>query len=144
MFQTPASIADAGPHTYLLCVGQGFTGHTLKYLYRTRDTRSSWTQTGRPPSIGDGGQLAAGSDSGLVIATSSAVSVLDHSTDAHHWRIVRTQNDGGAGWADLGFTTAIDGVVIHGPASRDRGSGGHPGQLLLTGDGGRSWQLTPF
>jgi hypothetical protein len=143
-FRNPVSVAADGPHSYLLCVGQGFTGHTLKYLYRGGATGSRWTAIGRPPALGDGGALAAGSDTALVIATSSAISLLYHSTDGQHWHTARTQNDGGAGWTDLGFTTATDGVVIHGPASRNRGSTGHPGQLLLTGDGGRTWQLARF
>ena len=41
--------------------------------------------------------------------------------------------------ADLGFTTASDGVVIHGPAAR-----GFVGQLMLTKDGGLTWRRVSF
>ncbi len=37
---------------------------------------------------------------------------LFYSGDAgSSWRVVHTEDDGGMGWADLGFTTAADGVV---------------------------------
>jgi len=52
---------------------------------------------------------------------------------------VLTEPDGGQGWADLGFTTASDGVVIHGPASK-----GFAGQLMLTQDGGLTWRQVSF
>jgi len=57
--------------------------------------------------------------------------------------IVRTL-DRGASWADLGFTTATDGVVVHGPANGDGNSTGRPGQLFLTSDGGTTWQQASF
>jgi hypothetical protein len=60
---------------------------------------------------------------------------------------MRRGKAGNASWAllrrplnDLGFTTANDGLVIH----------GHPyfgdmlGQLLLTGNGGRTWHVVRF
>jgi photosystem II stability/assembly factor-like uncharacterized protein len=57
---------------------------------------------------------------------------------------VYQQDDGGAGWADLGFTTATDGVVVRGPADSDGNSTQRPGQLLLTGDAGASWYQVRF
>jgi hypothetical protein len=66
------AITDDGAHAYLLCIGQGFTGHTAKQAYRTSGTESGWMPMGRPPSPGDGGELAAGSDHALGIATASA------------------------------------------------------------------------
>jgi hypothetical protein len=139
------AVADDGPHTYLLCIGEGFTGHTLKYVYRTTGTRSGWTAVGRPPAAGDDGEFAAGSDHALVIATASAASWLYGSGDSgHHWHTPLFYGDGGEGWGDLGFTTATDGAVIHGPADTDGGSVGKPGQLLLTEDGGRTWRVSTF
>jgi len=52
---------------------------------------------------------------------------------------VVTELDGGQGWADLGFTTASDGVVIRGPAAK-----GFAGQLLLIEDGGLTWRQVSF
>ena len=59
------------------------------------------------------------------------------------WRAVDEQDDGGAGWADLGFTTATDGVVIHGPADSDGNTTERPGQLFLTSDAGRPGIRSP-
>jgi photosystem II stability/assembly factor-like uncharacterized protein len=100
---------------------------------------------GRPPLAGDGGELSAGSDRALIIATASGASLLYRSTDGgRRWTTTLTEDDGGAGWADLGFTTATDGVVVHGPADDSGGTGGRPGELLLTEDGGRRWRTASF
>ena len=54
---------------------------------------------------------------------------------------VLTEDDGGMGFNDLGFTTSTQGVVIHGIP-------GPPGnevtQLLMTHDAGASWQVVPI
>ena len=50
----------------------------------------------------------------------------------------------GAGWADLGFTTATDGVVVSGPADSDGNATQRSGQLLLTDDAGASWRRVRF
>jgi hypothetical protein len=76
----------------------------------------------------------------LVIAAVSGASWLDRTSDAgRHWRTVLTYGDGGAGWADLGFTSALDGVVIHAPAPLTNIE-----QLLLTDDRARTWRATSF
>ena len=54
-----------------------------------------------------------------------------------------TYGDGGEGWADLGFTTPSNAVVIHGPA-HSAGGDGRPGRLLLSSDGGASWRAVTF
>jgi hypothetical protein len=142
---SPTSITSAGAHSYLLCTGQGFTGHTVKFLYRTAGTRSGWKLVGKPPTPGDGGLLAAGSDHAIVIASASAASWLYLSrASGRQWTVPLSFSDGGEGWSDLGFTTASDGVVIHGPARTDGASANFPGQLQLTSDGGRTWQTAPF
>jgi photosystem II stability/assembly factor-like uncharacterized protein len=124
----------------LLCTGQGFTGHTVKTVYTSGNLGATWIKAGVPGSAGDGGTIAAASPSQLVIATASAASWLYYSGDgAAQWQTVLTEPDGGQGWADLGFTTASDGVVIHGPAAR-----GFAGQLMLTQDGGLTWRQVSF
>ena len=114
----------------LLCACQGFTGHTVKTVYTSGDLGATWVKTGVPGTAGDGGTIAAANPGRLVIATASAASWLYYSGDgAAQWQTVVTEPDGGQGWADLGFTTASDGAVIHGPAAR-----GFAGQLMLTQD----------
>jgi photosystem II stability/assembly factor-like uncharacterized protein len=60
------------------------------------------------------------------------------------WNTVGTSDDGGAGWADLGFTSNLAGVVVHGPAVSDGNPGGRPGEVLLTGNGGATWHRVSF
>jgi hypothetical protein len=136
-----ASVAVIAPDGLaLLCTGQGFMGHTVKTVYTSGDLGATWVKTGTPGTAGDGGTIAAANPSQLVVATASAASWLYYSGNgAVQWQTAVTEPDGGQGWADLGFTTASDGVVIHGPAAR-----GFAGQLLLTGDGGLTWQQVSF
>jgi photosystem II stability/assembly factor-like uncharacterized protein len=136
-----SSIAVIAPDGLaLLCTGQGYTGHTVKTVYTNGNLGATWIKAGMPGSAGDGGTIAAASRARLVIATASAASWLYYSGDgAAQWQTVLTEPDGGQGWADLGFTTASDGVVIHGPASK-----GFAGQLMLTQDGGLTWRQVSF
>jgi len=124
----------------LMCIGQGFMGHTVKTVYISGDLGGTWVQAGMPPTAGDGGAIAAANPGELVIATASGASWLDYSGDgAAQWQTVVTEPDGGQGWADLGFTTASDGGVIRGPAARR-----FAGQLMLTEDGGLAWRQVSF
>ena len=52
--------------------------------------------------------------------------------------------DGGAGFNDLGFTTTSDGVVVYAPAGTDGNNDRRPGRLLLTSNGGATWQAVRF
>jgi hypothetical protein len=141
-FPTPTSVAVQAPRGLaLLCTGQGYTSHTDKTVYVSGDLGATWTLAGHPSSAGDGGVIAAPAPGHLTIATASAGSWLYYSADnGSTWRTAVTYPDGGQGWNDLGFTTTRDGLVIH----------GHPyygdmlGQLLLTGNGGRTWHLVKF
>jgi hypothetical protein len=129
----------------LLCIGQGFTGHTIKQVYLSSDSGAHWIKAGAPSPVGDGGTLAAATTSQLAIATESAASWLFYSGNAGStWKIVLTDGDGGMDWADLGFTTFADGVVVHGPAIDDGNSSGRPGQLLLTENVGATWHVIHF
>ncbi|MGD0245278.1 MAG: hypothetical protein ABSB59_33830 [Streptosporangiaceae bacterium] len=141
-FPAPTSVAVQAPRGLaLLCTGQGYTGHTDKTVYVSGDLGATWKLAGHPSSAGDGGLIAAAAPGHLTIATTSAASWLYYSADnGKTWRTLVTYPDGGQGWNDLGFTTIHDGVVIH----------GHPyygdmlGQLLLTGNGGQTWQVVRF
>ena len=124
----------------LLCTGQAAMGHTVKTVYTTGDLGATWLKAGMPGTAGDGGTIAAANPGQLVIATASAASWLYYSGNgAAQWQTTVTELDGGQGWADLGFTTASDGVVVHGPAAK-----GFAGQLMLTEDGGLTWRQVSF
>ena len=143
---SPASLTTTGGHGLaLLTVGQGFTGHTIKRVYVSGDGGAAWQKAGAPSTEGDGGALAAGSASDLLLATASAASWIDRSTDSGAtWATRLTYGDGGLGWADLGFTSVTNAVVVHGPADTPGGGDGRPGQLLLSSDGGATWRAVTF
>jgi hypothetical protein len=141
-FPAPTSVAVQAPRGLaLLCTGQGYTSHTDKTVYVSGDLGATWKLAGHPSSVGDGGVIAASVPGHLTIATASAGSWLYYSADnGRTWRTAVNYPDGGQGWNDLGFTTTRDGLVIH----------GHPyfgdmlGQLLLTGNGGKTWHVVRF
>ena len=142
----PGSVAVTSSHTLaLLLVGQGAAGSTDKVLYTSADGGRHWAKAGTPSREGDPVTLAGGSPTNLVLATASGASWLNHSIDGGHaWKTAATYGDGGVGWADLGFTTAADAVVVHGPADRAGNVDGRPGQLLLSSDGGATWRAVTF
>lgn len=122
---------------FSLCLGEGAAGSMDKLVVATSHGHS--TAVGAPGRQGDGGQLAAASPSVLALATASGASYLERSVDGGHtWTIVRTYNDGGASFTDLGFTTSTQGVVVHGRP------GGPADELLATTDAGASWQHVSF
>jgi hypothetical protein len=142
---TSVAVTSATGSLALLCTGQGFTGHTLKRVYVSNDGGGHWTRKGTPPSAGDGGTLTAATPSDLVIATESAGSWLYQSTDGGQtWHTVKFYGDGGEGWADLGFTTSANAVVVHGPALSNRNSERRSGKLVLTANGGATWTAITF
>jgi hypothetical protein len=142
---TPASVTvNATGGLALLCVGQGYTGHTDKQVYTSADGGAHWTMAGKPSSEGDGGTLAA-SAGNVVLVTASAASWIDRSHNGGQtWATVKTYGDGGVGWADLGFTTPSNAVVVHGPAATPGATDSRPGELLLSVDGGATWQSVVF
>ena len=57
---------------------------------------------------------------------------------------MKTYGDGGMGWRDLGFTAPSNAIVVHGPADTNGLPYVRPGQLLLSSDGGATWQSVSF
>src|ERR1700678_3953974 len=94
---------------------------------------------------GDPEAISAGSASQLVVAAASGASMLYHSADGGaQWSTAYYAGDGGLGFNDLGFTTGTNGVVVYGPVLSDNNAEGRPGRLLLTSNGGASWQRVSY
>jgi hypothetical protein len=142
----PTSVAVIAPNDLaLLCTGEGFLSHTLKFTYLSQDDGAHWTATGKPSAAGDGGTIAAASLKNWVISTASAASWLYYSgNEGSRWHTVVFKGDGGFGWADLGFTTLTNGIVVYGPARSDGNPEHFPGQLWLTSNGGSTWHAVTF
>jgi hypothetical protein len=77
------------------------------------------------------------------VAASSGATGIDASFDGGRtWTGTLSIGDGGLGLSDLGFTTATQGVVIHGQTTYPQSL-----QLLMTRDGGHEWDpvaVTPI
>jgi hypothetical protein len=140
------SVAVTGPDSLaLLCSGQGAMGSVDKTIYVSSDLGQHWTKAGAPPRGGDPISLAGATPSQLVVSAASGASWLYYSGNgAAQWGSAYEVGDGGAGFNDLGFTTASDGVVVYGPALTDGNGEGRPGRLLLTSNGGATWQAVSF
>jgi hypothetical protein len=122
----------------LLCTGNAALGSTEKVVYTSADGGARYTKAGKPSAAGDGGVLAEPTTRHLFVATASAATWLYVSTDGgHHWHSSLSFADGGKGWSDFGFTTAVQGVAVEGrPAI-----GSH---MYITRNGGTSWHRVTF
>jgi hypothetical protein len=142
----PAAVAVTGPDGLALeCAGGAAAGSVGKTVYVSDDLGAHWRKAGSPASGGDPGGLSAGSASQLVAAAFSGASFLYYSGDGGAtWSTAFFAGDGGLGFNDLGFTTPTDGVVVYGPVFSDSNTEGRPGQLLLTSNGGASWQKVSY
>ena len=144
--EAPVAIAVTGPNGLaVLCGGNGAAGSVDKTVYVSDDLGAHWTDAGSPARGGDPEGLSAGSTSQLVVAAASGASMLYYSADGGaQWTTAYGEGDGGLGFNDLGFTTPADGVVVYGPAQSDDNAESRPGRLLLTSNGGASWQPVSF
>ncbi|MFY9777648.1 MAG: hypothetical protein WAK28_24025, partial [Trebonia sp.] len=139
-------VAVTGPDSLaLLCSGGAGMGSVDKTIYVSSDLGQRWTKAGAPPRGGDPISLAGATPGQLVVSAASGASWLYYSGNgAAQWGSAYEAGDGGEGFNDLGFTTTSDGVVVYGPALTDGNSEGRPGRLLLTSNGGASWQAVSF
>jgi hypothetical protein len=142
----PAALAVTSPNGLaLLCAGNGAAGSVDKTVYVSDDLGAHWTKAGSPARGGDPEEISAGSTSQLVVSAASGASMLYYSADGGaRWSTAYYAGDGGLGFNDLGFTTATNGVVVYGPVMSDNNAEGRPGRLLLTSNGGASWQSVAF
>ena len=142
----PDWIAVTGPTGLaMMCAGDGAAGSVEKIVFVSDDLGAHWTRAGSPSRGGDPEGMSAASASQLVVAAASGASMLYYSGDGGaRWSTAYYEGDGGLGFNDLGFTTAADGVVVYGPAQSDDNAESRPGWLLLTSNGGASWQPVSF
>ncbi len=141
-----SALAVTGPESLaLLCAGGAAMGSVQKAVYVSADLGAQWTTAGSPPTSGDPAGISGGTPTQLVVGAASGASWLYYSADGGpSWSTAYQASDGGAGFNDLGFTTTTDGVVVSGPAYSDGNTEGMPGQLLLTSDGGATWQTVTW
>ena len=141
-----AAVAVTGPDSLaLLCAGSAAMGSAQKTVYVSGDLGASWVKAGTPPFGGDPLGLYGGTGAHLVVAAASGASWLYYSPDGGtRWLTAFQRGDGGAGFNDLGFTTASDGVAVYGPVYAGGNPDAVPGKLLLTSDGGASWTMAAF
>ena len=129
----------------LVCAGQSASGQEIKDVFVSGDDGLHWHKAGMPSNGGILGTIGAATPAQLTVTADSFESWLYHSADGGRtWRTARAFADAGLGWADLGFTTSADGVVVHGAVDLDGNRDHRPGQLLLTGNAGASWVLVRF
>jgi len=138
-YSLDAFVAPDVTSLYSLCSGEGAAGSVMKEIVKTQSGHS--TVVGQPPVGGDPESLAATSSGTLVVSAASGASELYRSTDGGTTWSTLTFNDGGIGFNDLGFTTSTQGVVIHGQPGPPAD---YQSQLLMTHDGGATWQAVPI
>lgn len=142
----PTAVAATSARSLALLVGGGAAaGSVAKLVYVSASGGATWTRAGAPSRGGDPVTIAGGSPGTLLVGAASGGSEIYRSTDGGHaWRTALNLVDSGAGWADLGFTTLNDAVVIHGPVDTPGNFYGRPGQLLLSANGGATWRAVTF
>jgi hypothetical protein len=122
----------------LMCAGNAAAGNTQKVVYASTDGGARFAKVGTPPSGGDDGILAEPTTGHLFVATASGATWLYASSDGgHRWGDSLFLGDGGKGWNDFGFTTAVQGVAVEGtPAVGSN--------MYMTVNGGANWHKVRF
>ncbi|MDQ1465470.1 MAG: hypothetical protein QOC73_2411 [Actinomycetota bacterium] len=126
---------------YLLCISDPGAGSEAKKVLFSTDGGAHGTPTSAdPPTGGLADGIAAASTAVVVVPARSGASWVYRSADGGHaWAAPLTQGDGGMGYNDVGFTTATQGVAIHGsPSAQD------PSALFMTRDAGATWTPVAF
>lgn len=131
---------------FLVCGDGAAAGSQRKLAFVSRDGGRIFHRIHSAPLGGDliGAAAPAGTPSTAVVSAASGASFIYATFDAgRRWQTASERGDGGLGWYDLGFTTAFQGIAIHGrpvptPGGRIRS------QLFMTRDGGHTWRRVPF
>jgi hypothetical protein len=135
----PVSTTDV----FLLCGAGAGAGQEAKQVLHSIDAgHTAAAVPGSPSRSGLATAIAAASPQTIAVAAVSGASWVYRSADAGAtWTTAIEQSDGGTGFTDLGFTTATQGVVIHGQLDAQSATGT---QLLLTTDAGATWAAVTF
>jgi photosystem II stability/assembly factor-like uncharacterized protein len=119
-----------------VCAADPAAGSSTKTLLLSHDGGRTWATAGSAPRGGQTNGLAAASAHTFVVAATSGASYLYRSTDAGKtWSTVFT-DDGGAPFADLGFTDATHGVAVLSATAAP--------ELLVSSDAGATWKPQTF
>lgn len=127
---------------YASCTAGGSAGGSMvtRTVVVSHDGGQSFHPVSRPPQTGDLDGIAATPDGqtvGLSVSTAGPGSIQLSGDGGSGWSTAYSADQtGGAGFADLGFTTDTQGVVVLAP--------GQSGVLLMTRDGGTSWVAVRF
>jgi hypothetical protein len=132
---TVASVAAAtSMRVFVVCAGGGAAGSQGKNAYASENGGTTYVRVTDPPFDGDFLGVDA-SPTSISVVTASGGSGIDTSFDnGQSWTTTLGFGDGGLGFSDLGFTTVLQGVVIHGQSQNPQSL-----QLFMTRDGGHHW-----
>ena len=135
--ETVATVGAAtSTRVLVVCSGGGGLGSQSKAAYLSEDDGTTYERVADPPFSGDFEGVAA-SPTALSVAASSGGTELYMSFDnGRTWTTTFGAGDGGLGLSDVGFTTALQGVAIHGLTEYPDSL-----QLLMTRDGGHQWSV---
>ena len=143
---SPADVAVTSAKSLALLDGGGAAaGSVAKLVYVSANGGATWTKVGAPSRGGDPVTIAGGSPATLLVGAASGGSEIYRSADGGHaWTTALNPLDGGVTWADLGFSSPTHAVVVLGPVDTAGNTYGRPGRLLLSSDGGATWQVVTF
>ena len=126
--------AGTSLRVFIVCNGGGAAGSEVKTAYVSENAGATYRRVSDPPFGGDFETVAASPTSVSIACASGATEIYSSFNDGVTWTTTFGAGDGGLGLSDLGFTTAVQGVVIHGQVQYPQSM-----QLLMTRDGGRVW-----
>lgn len=132
---TVAGVAAAtSARVFVVCAGGGAAGSQEKSTYRSDNGGASYVRVANPPLSGDLEAVTASPTSVSMAVASGGTSLYASFDDGRTWITTLGFGDGGLGLSELGFTTATQGVAIHGQIAYPQSL-----QLLMTRDGGHVW-----
>jgi hypothetical protein len=130
-----ASVAAAtSTRVFVACAGGAAAGSQFKTVFFSENAGATYVQVSNAPFGGDFLSAAASPSNVSIASASGGTEIYSSFNDGLTWTVTFGSGDGGLGLSDLGFTTATQGVVIHGQVLDPQSL-----QLLMTRDGGHVW-----